>query len=438
MPVPRAAPRASSASTTTCSRRRGSPRWRSSGSATGRLASAATAASPGPGSCGSRTATRPIACAPTSRATASSASTATSSMPRRSASSRRVSRSPTTRWRHGSPESGYADPSMTAGSFMRAARDRGARLVQGAAVTAIPVEGGRVRGVVTSAGAIDAPVVVNAAGGWAGTVAGLAGLDLPLTVWRHDTGYLGVPASVPRPIPVVIDIPNEMYFRPEGGELVLIGLEDDNQMGGDPDRETATAAVAFHDRAAERIVRRVPGLIDGTFRTSHSGQDGLTTTDQRPLLGPAGPDGLLPRLRPQRDGLQDVPGGRPRDGRVDPRRRAPIRGPGAVRVHARGGGPHPRGRARRRTRLALISRPRPRRPGVRRLARDCSGCGDHRWPATRRPAALAMLLRVLGPVEHRRRRRRGDPSAAITTTPMAAPSVVRADARRDRSLDAPR
>src|SRR6187455_3351474 len=50
------------------------------------------------------------------------------------------------------PGSGYADPSMTAGSFMRAARDRGARLVQGAAVTAIPVDGGRVRGVVTTGG----------------------------------------------------------------------------------------------------------------------------------------------------------------------------------------------------------------------------------------------------------------------------------------------
>jgi sarcosine oxidase subunit beta len=102
-----------------------------------------------------------------------------------------------------------------------------------------------------------------------------------------------VPASVPRPIPVVIDIPNEMYFRPEGSELVLVGLEDDNQMGGSPDRETAVAGAAFHDRASERIVRRVPGLIDGTFRTSHSGQDGLTTTDQRPLLGPAGPDGFF-------------------------------------------------------------------------------------------------------------------------------------------------
>ena len=39
------------------------------------------------------------------------------------------------------PGSGYADPSGTASAFMRAARDRGARLVQGAEVTAIT--GGR-------------------------------------------------------------------------------------------------------------------------------------------------------------------------------------------------------------------------------------------------------------------------------------------------------
>ena len=40
------------------------------------------------------------------------------------------------------PGSGYADPSGTASGFMRAARDRGARLFQGAGVTAINVDGG--------------------------------------------------------------------------------------------------------------------------------------------------------------------------------------------------------------------------------------------------------------------------------------------------------
>ena len=189
------------------------------------------------------------------------------------------------------PDSGYADPFMTAAGFLSAAKQRGARLVPGAEVGAIRTAGGQVVGVDTNRGPVDAPVIVNAAGAWAGRVGSLVGLDLPIKVWRHDTGYLGVPASVGRPIPVVIDIANGMYFRPEGHDMVLVGLEDDNQIGGSADRDTSEAKADFRDRAAERIIRRVPDLIEGTFRTSHSGQDGLTP-DQRPMLGAMGPDGF--------------------------------------------------------------------------------------------------------------------------------------------------
>ncbi len=189
------------------------------------------------------------------------------------------------------PESGYADPAATATGFLRAARDLGARLVQGAEVTSIPVAGGAVTGVETTRGAFSAPIVVNAAGGWAARVAALVGLDIPVSVWRHDTAFLGAPPSVPVPFPAIIDDPNSMYFRPEGRELVLVGLEDHNPTDGSPDRDTADAAPDFRDRVTERIVRRIPGLADGTFRSAHSGQDGLTP-DQRAILGPAGPTGF--------------------------------------------------------------------------------------------------------------------------------------------------
>jgi sarcosine oxidase subunit beta len=190
------------------------------------------------------------------------------------------------------PGSGYADPSAVATGFLQAARDRGARLVQGAAVTAIPVVAGAVAGVETTRGSFAAPIVVNAAGGWAARVAGLVGLDIPVQVWRHDTAFLGAPPAVPLPFPVVIDNPNSIYFRPEGAQLVLVGLEDENAVGGSPDRDTADAAPGFADRVVERVIRRVPGLVDGTFRSAHSGQDGITP-DQRPILGPAGPDGFF-------------------------------------------------------------------------------------------------------------------------------------------------
>jgi sarcosine oxidase subunit beta len=33
-------------------------------------------------------------------------------------------------------------------------------------------------------------------------------------------------------------------------------------------------------------------MANGTLRTAHGGQDGITTADQRPILGRAGPDGF--------------------------------------------------------------------------------------------------------------------------------------------------
>ena len=99
----------------------------------------------------------------------------------------------------------------------------------------------------------------------------MVGVEIPLTVWRHDTGYVGVPASVTRPIPVVIDNARDMYFRPEGGELLLIGLEDENVIGGSPDRDTGDPEPDFWDKVTDRITSRIPGIVEGTFRAAHAG-----------------------------------------------------------------------------------------------------------------------------------------------------------------------
>lgn len=188
------------------------------------------------------------------------------------------------------PDSGYADPSATAAGFIRAARESGATLVQGAEVLGIETAAHAVTGVDTSKGSFAAPVVVDAAGAWAARVAALVGVTIPVGVWRHDVAYLGAPPSVPIPFPVVIDDVNSMYFRPEGSELVLAALEDHTEGIGSPDQETDSVEADFPERVTERMVRRVPGLRDGTFRSAHSGQDGLTP-DEHPILGSVGSAG---------------------------------------------------------------------------------------------------------------------------------------------------
>lgn len=189
------------------------------------------------------------------------------------------------------PESGYADPSATTASLMDAAKEQGARLLQDCAVTNVTIESGKVKGVQTTQGDFFAPVVVNAAGPWADKLNEMVGLEIPFTTWRHDTMFVGRPKEMGTSHPTVIDFPKEMYFRPETGGLMLVGLEDGNPLGESPDGDTDHAQRGFVERAIERICQRVPSMENSYLHTAHGGYDGLTP-DQHPLLGQAGPEGF--------------------------------------------------------------------------------------------------------------------------------------------------
>jgi len=189
------------------------------------------------------------------------------------------------------PESGYADPSSTTQTLLDSARRRGARLVQDCEVLGMQIKGDRVIGVRTSQGEFSSAVVVNAAGAWAAQVGQMAGLDLPVTTWQHDTMFIRRPKDLGYTHPTVIDFPNEMYFRPETGGLTLVGLEDANPIGESPEGDTDHARPGFVERAVERICRRIPGMDRGSLHSAHGGYDGITP-DQRAILGPSGLDGF--------------------------------------------------------------------------------------------------------------------------------------------------
>ena len=188
------------------------------------------------------------------------------------------------------PESGYADPVSSANSLMNAARVRGAVLVQDCTVTGVTLSGGKVTGVTTTKGDYSAPIVVNAAGAWANEVCKMVGLDLPLSTWAHDVMFVIRPPELRLPHPTVIDFPNSMYFRPEGG-LTLVGLEDGNPLGESPDGDTDHARKGFVERAIDRLCKRIPAMEKGALHSAHGGYDGITP-DQHPALGPIGPEGF--------------------------------------------------------------------------------------------------------------------------------------------------
>ena len=187
------------------------------------------------------------------------------------------------------PESGYAMPSDTANAFINAAKEKGACIVQDCAVTGI-IGDGKIKGVQTTQGEFYAPVVVNAAGAWAGKLNELAGLNLPYDTWRHDTMFVARPSQIGPTHPTVIDFAHEMYFRPEGN-LTLVGLEDGNPLGELPDSDTDHAKKGFVERGIDRICQRIPIMENGALHSAHGGYDGITP-DQHPMIGAAGPDGF--------------------------------------------------------------------------------------------------------------------------------------------------
>jgi sarcosine oxidase, subunit beta len=187
------------------------------------------------------------------------------------------------------PESGYADPTGTANALFNSAREKGARLIQDCEVTGVLADS-KVRGVQTTQGEFFAPIVVNAAGPWAGKLNELVGLDLPFDTWRHDTMFVARPPQIGPSHPTVIDFAHEMYFRPEG-ELTLLGLEDGNPLGESPENDTDHAKAGFVERGIDRICQRIPIMENGGLHSAHGGYDGITP-DQHAMLGRGGPEGF--------------------------------------------------------------------------------------------------------------------------------------------------
>lgn len=187
------------------------------------------------------------------------------------------------------PESGYADATLTANSFLTAAKAHGSTYMQDCEIIGGQISNGAVTGVRTTGGDFFAPIVINAAGAWAGKISTMFETPIPLSTWTHDVLHIRRPETMEEHL-TVIDMQRGLYFRPDSGNLTLVALTDDSRFGEAPDAERHYVAKDFVERAIERVVGRVPNLEQGSLHSTHVGRDSLTT-DQRAIIGAAGPKG---------------------------------------------------------------------------------------------------------------------------------------------------
>ena len=128
-------------------------------------------------------------------------------------------------------DDGLADPSSVVQGYVSGAGRLGALLVTDVEVTDVLVTDGRVTGVTTDRGVVSTPIVVNAAGPWAGVVGEMAGLEIPVAPLRRQIVVTGPIPEVPDDFPFVIDFAQSLYFHPEG-EGILTGMSNPNESYG--------------------------------------------------------------------------------------------------------------------------------------------------------------------------------------------------------------
>lgn len=132
------------------------------------------------------------------------------------------------------PTDGFADPHLGLQGFSMAATETGTDIQTGVEVTNIRQESGAVVGVETRDSGIDADVVVNAAGSWARRIGRMVGVELPVSPRRRQAMVVEPETPLPETTPLVTDLDDGCYFRPEQSGAALVGGHFDST---DPEQD---------------------------------------------------------------------------------------------------------------------------------------------------------------------------------------------------------
>ena len=174
---------------------------------------------------------------------------------------------------------GWFDGHRLLSALTAKARHLGVQMIRGEVVD-IPRDGRTVRGVRLADGRTwSAGLVVNAAGPWAGAVAAMAGLSVPVAACRRTVFVLDCPTPLPA-CPLVVDT-SGFWLRPEGRYYIggVVPTDDTPDLPLEP--ETATFESTFWPALAHRI----PAFEAVKVVRAWAGYYEMNTFDHNGLVG---------------------------------------------------------------------------------------------------------------------------------------------------------
>jgi len=185
------------------------------------------------------------------------------------------------------PQDGTGSPVDVTMAFVKGARQRGAKCLEGVKVTGILHGNGRVTGVKTDHGDIRSDFVVNCGGMWARDIGRMAGVNVPLHACEHYYAHTEKLPDLPDNLPVMRDHDKCAYYREDAGSLLVGAFEKVAQpwgMDGIPETfcfdELPGHAEEQLMPVLEDAMERVPLLQECGWRSFFCGPESFTPDDQ--------------------------------------------------------------------------------------------------------------------------------------------------------------
>lgn len=177
---------------------------------------------------------------------------------------------------------GVVDPHLSTSTFLKLARSHGAEVLYRHPVTGIEATpNGDGWTVIAGDRRIAAGHIVNAAGGWAGETAALAGLAVPVVHSRRNI-YATAPDSTPTPIPMTIEVETGVFMRSEESRILFGATKP-----GEPEGYDVSVDWQWMEELLPVVVERFPWFIDvGLDRGASWAGTYEITPDHQAILGP--------------------------------------------------------------------------------------------------------------------------------------------------------
>ncbi|MBT8240052.1 MAG: FAD-dependent oxidoreductase [Acidimicrobiia bacterium] len=180
------------------------------------------------------------------------------------------------------PDDGVTSPVDTTMALAKGAKARGARIIEGVAVTRLVEENSRVVGVETEQGYIETETVVLASGIWTRHLAETIGVNVPLQACEHFYIVTEPLDGVERGMPTLRDPGGYTYFKEETGKIMagffeprgkvwkLDGIPRDFSFGTLPEDWEHVGPIF------EKAIHRVPALADCGLELFFNGPEAFT------------------------------------------------------------------------------------------------------------------------------------------------------------------